>query len=109
MDEIMEEPADVANAPTIDGTLRVHMVKRVYNEDCICKLEFFETCADTESFHDQWYRPTEDRNICGHDFLPFAYDVESTCAYCRVSYCEGEEWLMCQICEHWFHKDCFLL
>ena len=55
MDEIMEQQADVANGPTIDGTLWIHMVKRVYNEDDICKLEFFETFADTESFHDQWY------------------------------------------------------
>ena len=40
VDEIMEEPADVANT-TIDGTMRVHMVKRLYNEDGICQLEFF--------------------------------------------------------------------
>ena len=35
MDEIMEEPADAENAPTIDGTLMVHMVKSVYNEDVL--------------------------------------------------------------------------
>ena len=37
MNETMEDPADVANAPTIDDTLRAHMVKRVYNEDDIWK------------------------------------------------------------------------
>ena len=90
MDEIMEEPADVVNAPTIDSSLMA------YNEDGICKLEFFETCADAQFFHDQWYRRPKDPDMCGHDFLPLAYDVESTCAY---SYCEGEEWLMCQVSE----------
>ena len=52
MDEIMEEPGDVENAQTINGTLMVLMVKRVYNENDICKLELFKTCADAESFHD---------------------------------------------------------
>ena len=33
-----EESADVANTPAIDGTIRIQMVKRVYNEDGICKL-----------------------------------------------------------------------
>ena len=96
MGEIMEEPADAANASTIDGTLRVHMVKRFCNEDGISELEFFETCADAESFHDQWYlRP----DICGCNLLTLPYDVESTCVYCRISYCEGEEWLLHQVCE----------
>lgn len=47
MNEQMEAAADVANAPTIGSTLRVDIVKRVYKEDGICKLELFQTCADT--------------------------------------------------------------
>ena len=109
MNEILDEPSDVANAPTIDDTLKVHMVKRIYNEDGVWKLEFFETCADSDSFHDQWYRRPGDPDVCGHDSLPLIYDMESTCAHCRGLYCAEEEWLMCRVCEQWFHSDWFLL
>ena len=85
--------------------------KGSYGEKCSrgWSLQFLETCADSESFHDQWYRSLEDPGICGHGFLPLAHDVESSCTYCGIPYCEEGEWLIGQVCEQCFYKDCFLL
>ena len=39
--EMMDEPEEISNAPSIAGTLKIHKVERKYNENGMCHLEFF--------------------------------------------------------------------
>ena len=52
--EIMAEPQDFVTK--IPGALKVHKVLRTYNEDNVCKMEFYELADETDPFHIQWYR-----------------------------------------------------
>ena len=54
--EIMADPQDIETAPKIPRTLKVHKVLRTYNEDNVCKMEFYELADETDPFHIQWYR-----------------------------------------------------
>ena len=54
--EIMAEPQDIETSPKIKRTLKVHKVLRTYNEDNVCKMEFYELADETDPFHIQWYR-----------------------------------------------------
>ena len=54
--EIMAEPQDIETSPKIKRTLKVHKVLRTYNEDNVCKIEFYKLADETDPFHIQWYR-----------------------------------------------------
>ena len=49
----MTEPQDIITSPKIPRTLKV---LRTYNEDKVCKMEFYELADETDPFHIQWYR-----------------------------------------------------
>ena len=49
----MTEPQDIITSPKIPRTLKV---LRTYNEDNVCKMEFYELADETDPFHIQWYR-----------------------------------------------------
>ena len=51
--EIMAEPHDFVTK--IPGALKVHKVLRTYNEDNVCKMEFYELADETDPFHIQWF------------------------------------------------------
>ena len=53
-DEIIE-PSFVKNAPAIKRTLDVHHIKRDYNLENVCFLEFYYLSDDKEPFHTQYY------------------------------------------------------
>ena len=105
--EIMAEPQDIETSPKIKRTLKVHKVLRTYNEDNVCKMEFYELADETDPFHIQWYRKEGDPEVCGHNQLPFTYEIDQTCAYCKERYKGNEEWLECKLCDQWFHEACF--
>ena len=104
-DEIIQ-PSFVKNAPAIKGTLDVHYIKRDYNLENVCFLEFYDLSADRELFHTQYYprlntlvddheRESDEvnENICGH--YQKLYDGDS------------ETWLQGPACRIWFHESCF--
>ena len=59
--EIMAEPQDIEASPKIKRTLKVHKVLRTYNEDNVCKIEFYKLADETDPFHIQWYRKEGDQ------------------------------------------------
>ena len=107
--EILKEPSNIENAPKIYGTLEVHMVTRVINEDGVCKLRFFKMATDDKPFYQHWYRREGDPEVCDHPALSLAYDQDNTCATCKAPYHGQEDWLKCHVCEQWFHERCFMI
>ena len=61
--EIMAEPQDIETSPKIKRTLKVHKVLRTYNEDNVCKIEFYKLADETDPFHIQWYRKEGDQEV----------------------------------------------
>ena len=51
-DDLLRETADIEEDPKISGTLEVHIyiVIRKFNNECVCKLEFYELASDRETF-----------------------------------------------------------
>ena len=106
MEDVLPEPASVAEAPMISGTLGAQMVKRSFNLNPVCELEFFQT-DDDSPFHEQWYRRDDDPEVCGHNELPLSLNANVLCPCCLQKYKEYDEWLKCRICDQWFHHECF--
>ena len=100
--EMMEEPEDVASAPSVQGTLKVHHVERCY-EMGVCHLKFFYIAGDEEPFHTQWYRKPTDAQVCGHTIKNIG---DNNCSYCQKEY-DLTEWLHCPICKQRYHEACF--
>ena len=105
--DVMQEPSDISEAPKIPGTLKCHKIVRTFNEDNVCKLEFFKLASDQEPFYIQWYRKEGDPEVCGHDQLPLSFNIDTTCAQCRGQYNDDQDWLECTLCDQWFHETCF--
>ena len=105
---MMEEPAEVSEAPKISDTLKVHKVKRKVNSNNITYLEFFQLSSDIQPFYSQFYRKTDDPAVCWHTS---ADDIdENTCGYCSGKYGDNEqEWMECPSCKKWYHEKCFSL
>ena len=110
IDEILEEPEDIdTSSPKINGTLEVHKVCRSFSVDGVCKMEFFDTAADEQPFHVQYYKKDGDPDVCGHAELPLSYNPDQICAECHGIYVINEEWLECNLCDQWFHEEWFFL
>ena len=88
----MTEPQDIITSPKIPRTLKV---LRTYNEDNVCKMEFYELADETDPFHIQWYRKEGDPEVCGHNQLPLSCEIDQMCGYCKERYKGNEEWLGC--------------
>ena len=82
--EIMTEPHNIEMSPKIPRTLKVHKVLRTYNENNVCKMEFYELADETDPFHIQWYRKESDPEVCGYNQLPLSYEIDQTYGYCKV-------------------------
>ena len=104
---LLVEAKNIEDAPKIPETLSIHKLTRDFDEDNICNIKFFYLANDSEPFYTHFYRKAGDPEVCGHDSLPLAYDVEQTCAFCKGIYEGKTEWLECRLCEQWFHERCF--
>ena len=103
---IMAEHQDIETLPKILRTLKVQKVLRTYNEDNVCKMEFYKHADKTNSFHIQWYRKEGDPKVCVHNQLPLSYEIDQTCGYYKERYKGNKEWLECKLCDQWFHEAC---
>ena len=102
IDEVLEKPEDIEkSSPRTDGTLEVHKISRF--------LEFVKTAVDKQIFHVQYYKKDKDPDVCGHSELSLSYDHDQTCTECHGIYAKNQEWLECNLCDAWFHKECFFL
>ena len=71
-------------------------MKRSFNEDNICLIDFFCVVNDDDPFFTQFYCKDDDPEVCGHKNLPLLFDVDQTCAFCKAQYLalkEKEDWL----------------
>ena len=59
----MAKPQDIQTSPKIPRTLKVHKVLRSYNEDNVCKMEFYELADKTDPFRIHWYRKESDPEV----------------------------------------------
>ena len=110
IDEVLEEPEDIdTSSPKINGTLEAHKICRSSSVDGVCKMEFFYTAADEQPFHVQYYKKDGDSDVCGHAELPLSNNPDQTCAEYHGIYVVYEEWLECNLCDQWFHEECFFL
>ena len=96
--DIVAEPQDIKTSPKIPKALKVHKVLRNYNEENVCKMEFYELAAETKQFHSQWYSKDGDPEVCEHNQLPLSHEIDQTYAYCKERYKGNEEWFKCELC-----------
>ena len=68
-----------------------------YNEDNVCKMEFYELADETDPFHIQWYRKEGNPEVCGHNQLPLSHEINQTCGYLKERYKGNEKWLKCKV------------
>ena len=101
LEELLTEPKSVSKAPKILGTLEVHMIRRTFNSDGVCKLKFYHTATNQSHFHEWWYRKDGNPEVCGHPEHSVSFDPSMTYVKCWV------QWLECTICDQWFHKRFF--
>ena len=105
--EIMAEPQDIKMSPKIPKKFKDHEVLWTYNEDNVCKMEFYKLTDETDSFHIQWYHKEGDLEVCRHSQLPLSYEIDQTYSYCKKRFKGNEEWIQCKLCNQWFHEACF--
>ena len=53
------------NVAKIPRTLKAHEVLRTYNEDNVCKMEFYKLADKTDPFQIQWYAKPATRKFVG--------------------------------------------
>ena len=59
------EPEGIESAPLIKETLKIHKLERFINNRGESSIKFYNTAADEEPFHTQWYSKAG-ALICGH-------------------------------------------
>ena len=72
-------------------------VLKTYNQDNICKTEFYELADETDPFQIQWYRKEGEPEVYGHKQLPLSYETDQTCGYCKERCIGDEEGLECKL------------
>ena len=97
------ELAFVIVFPYIEGTLGTHYVKRCFNSNRVCFLEFYRSSNNLEPFHVQ-YHSQANTLVCDHTG---SESNENECDLCKKRYHEDERWLQCPSCKIWFHEECF--
>ena len=102
-----QDPQAIEMQPKIPRTSKFHKVLRTYNEDNVCKMQFYKLADETDPFHIQWYHKEGSSDVCGHNQLPLSYQTDQTCDYCKERYKENEERLECTLCDQWLHEACF--
>ena len=60
INEMIEEPSYGKDVPKITNTFKIHKVVRKIHKDAIPSLDFYYLSADTEPFHREYYRKSED-------------------------------------------------
>ena len=104
-DEIIE-PSFVKNVPAKKRTLDVHHIKRDYNLENVCFLEFYYLPDNKETFRTQYY-PRLNTPACNHERKSDEVN-ENICGHCqKVYHGDSETWLQCPACRIWFHESCF--
>ena len=101
IDEVLEEPEDIEQSSP--------RIARSFSIDGVCKLEFFKTAVDEQPFHVQSCKKDRDPAVCGHAELPLCYNPDQACAECHGIYAKNKEWLERNLCDQWFHEECFFL
>ena len=107
IENMLEEPAEVANVPPIPETIQVHKLVREITRDNVPFIKFFKLSRDDRPAYTKYYQSKKDPQVCGHPDK----DVDgNTCAHCLAEYKvndEQEEWLCFPLCKKWFHESCF--
>lgn len=101
---IQDEPEGTAEAPSIKGTLKIRVIKRVIQEGVI-HLQFFELADEVKPFHTQSYDLDNGQQSCGHE--PQKVQNDNKCGYCGKVYTPKGVWLKCPVCRQWYHEKCF--
>ena len=79
VDDVPDEPEEVANSPAIPGTLKIHKIVRKLNAQQVLFLEFYHLSTDRVRIYTilpQEYDPI----VCGH--APFKGGSNS-CGFCK--------------------------
>ena len=84
--KIKAEPMEIEASPKIPRTLKVHKVLEIYNEDNVCKMEFYELAEETNPFQIQWNCKESDLEVFRHNQLSLSYETDQTCGYCKERY-----------------------
>ena len=59
--DVMDEVEGTVAAPSIKGTLKIHMIRRRVD------MDFYELASDAIPFHTQWYGSGSGQVHCGHE------------------------------------------
>ena len=101
--DLLMEPEEIKDAPSIKGTLNVHRFDRHTNKKGVRYLKFYHLSDDDHEFFTQWY-PKEGIIICGHEDKEISKNI---CGKCGELYTKGQAWSKCRSCLNWFHDECF--
>jgi len=63
-DEVLVEPDDIEMSPKIKDTLKIHLVKRSFDQQRVPVLKFFKLATDVKPFFTQYYG---ENMSCGHE------------------------------------------
>ena len=105
LEEYLEEPYGIENAPEISGIMKVHRIVRKFNHQDVPYLDFYQLSSNEDVFHRQFYPSEQDPEVCGH-IIDEDCD-ENTCGHCGETYQKKEAWSQCNICMYWFHDSCY--
>ena len=109
-EDVLAEPDDINQAPSIPATLKIHKFVRTIASYGATMFAFYFLSNVEEPCFTQTY--SKFNKTCGHverEFDTLAM-FKSTCAYCNEQHLGEEEptdWLRCPICVQWFHDTCF--
>ena len=81
-------------------------MKRDYNLENVCFLEFYYLSNGNEPFHTQYY-PRLNTLVCDHGRKSDEVN-KNICGHCQKDYDgDSETWLLCLPYRFWFYESCF--
>ena len=101
--DLLMEPEEIKDAPSIKGTLNVHRFDRHTNKKGVRYLKYYHLSDDDHELFTQWY-PKEGIIICGHEDKEISQNI---CGKCGELYTKGMAWSKCRSCLNWFHDECY--